>query len=436
MSTSDRDYLDTLRGLSDRLVAAQQPIRVLDAIAWDDGVREAFFAGGCAQEPPVDAGYYRGRPLRFDPRETERVFEGIERDVERRLGTQDAAARVMLRMCREYETVVEMLEARGTRRFPALAAALYGRATDPLLPGQPTLEDLATELDAALDAIDHSIFEERNPRDLSTEQAVEILQERLDETMRFDGAEGREGLRVRVTVDDGIVADAAAGSNTIKLRGGAKFSRQELALLEAHEGWVHVGTTLNGRAQPACTFLGKGTPATAVTQEGLAVLVEVTSLRSHPARLRRVTDRIHAIRMAEQGASFLEVFRTFTGWGRSEREAWSLTARVFRGGLPEAGPFPKDLSYSRGFVLIYNFMRLAIRRGRIDRIPLLFTGKVVLEEIALLAELVERRVVVPPRFLPPVFADLSALVSWMAYSNFMNRIDLSRAEASFAALLE
>ena len=112
-----------------------------------------------------------------------------------------------------------------------------------------------------------------------------------------------------------------------------------------------------------------------------------------------------------------------------------MCARIFRGGLPTAGPFSKDLSYSKGFVLIYNFLRLAIRRGRMDRIPMLFVGKLVLEEVGLIADLVERGVVTAPRFLPPVFADPSALVSWMAYSNFLNRIDLSRAEASFAEIL-
>jgi len=426
---AEPEYLEALRQLSDRVVAAQQPIRVLDGVAWDASVRDAFFAGRCRRPPPVDADYYRARPLGFDPAATIARFAGIERDAESRLGAEDPAARILVRMCREYEVVVEMLEARGTPRFAPLAAKLYGRATDPVLPGQPTLVDLADVLDHALDRIDTSVFLQRSPRDLSTEETVAMLQRRLDETMRVDG------MGVRVTVDDGIVADAAAGSDYIKLRAGKAFSRQEVDLLEAHEGWVHVGTTLNGRAQPVCTFLGKGTPATSVTQEGLAVLVEVTSLRSHPARLRRITDRIRAIHMAERGASFLDVFAAFLDLGRTPEEAWAVTARIYRGGLPEAGPFPKDLSYSRGFVLLYNFLRLVTRWGLLDRIPLLFVGKLVLEEIGLLARLADAGVVAPPRFLPPVFADPSALVSWLACSNFMHEVDLARAETSFAELL-
>jgi hypothetical protein len=42
-----------IRRLSDRLVAAQRPFRILDAIKWDDDIELAFFAGGCRQQPPV-----------------------------------------------------------------------------------------------------------------------------------------------------------------------------------------------------------------------------------------------------------------------------------------------------------------------------------------------------------------------------------------------
>jgi len=255
------------------------------------------------------------------------------------------------------------------------------------------------------------------------------LQERLDRV--FFGPEDR----VRVSVSDGIVADAAAGSDYIKLRKDALFSERDLRLLEVHEGWVHVGTTINGRAQPTCTFLSKGTPSTTITQEGLAMLVEVVSFSSHPARLRRVTDRIRAIGMAEQGASFLEVFRRLRDEGRGEDEAYATCARVFRGSTPDGGPFTKDLSYSKGFVLIYNFIRLAVRRGRLDRIPLLFCGKLALDDVATLAELVEQGLVVRPRFLPPFLADMSALTAWMAYSNFFNRLNLATVEAEFTPLL-
>ena len=90
---------------------------------------------------------------------------------------------------------------------------------------------------------------------------------------------------VRVRLSDGIVADSAAGSDYIKIRSDARFTEREVRLLEVHEGWVHLGTTLSGQNQPVCTFLSKGPPSSTITQEGLAVLMEILAFASHPGRV-------------------------------------------------------------------------------------------------------------------------------------------------------
>ena len=46
-------YESMVRTLSDRLVEAQRPIRILDAIKWDDDVERAFFARGGRELPSV-----------------------------------------------------------------------------------------------------------------------------------------------------------------------------------------------------------------------------------------------------------------------------------------------------------------------------------------------------------------------------------------------
>ena len=204
---------------------------------------------------------------------------------------------------------------------------------------------------------------------------------------------------------------------------------------EVHEGWVHLGTTLNGQHQPVCTFLSKGPPSSTITQEGLAVITEIFAFASHPARVRRLTNRIEGVAMAEAGANFLEVYHYFLEEGYDSRESYQHTMRIFRGSLPEGcGPFTKDLCYSKGFVLIYNFIRLAVSRGMVRRVPLLFCGKTTLADIKILAQLVDEGLVVPPRFLPPQFADLHALSAWMCYANFLNRLSLKRIEDDYAGL--
>jgi hypothetical protein len=35
-------YLTEVKTLSDRIVTAQQPIRILDSVKWDDSIKQAF----------------------------------------------------------------------------------------------------------------------------------------------------------------------------------------------------------------------------------------------------------------------------------------------------------------------------------------------------------------------------------------------------------
>jgi hypothetical protein len=138
---------------------------------------------------------------------------------------------------------------------------------------------------------------------------------------------------------------------------------------------------------------------------------------------------------AEQGGNFLDVYRFFMEQGIGEQESYSNAARIFRGSTPEGAPFTKDLSYNKGFIMIYNYMRLAVRKGMLNRIPLLFCGKTTLEDVRTLAQYVEEGIVVPPRFLPPQIADLNGITAWMSYSNFLNRLDLGRIQDDYASIL-
>ena len=260
------------------------------------------------------------------------------------------------------------------------------------------------------------------------EAAVAYLQGKMD-------AYFGKGV-VTVKLSDGVVSDAAAGADYIKVRQGARFSQRDLDILEVHEGWVHIGTTMNGVLQPVATFLAKGTPSCTVSQEGLAIIQEIFTFKSMPARIQRLTDRVEAIRMAEEGADFLEVYRALLQRHGDERAAYQTTQRAFRGSLPKGcGPFTKDVSYHRGFILLYNFIRLAVRQGLASRIPHLFLGKIRLSDLGILHQLLEDGVVVPPRYLPPPYTDLRGVSAWMCYSNFLNTISLARAEEDYAAIL-
>lgn len=421
-------YENLIRRLSDRLVEAQRPIRILDAVKWDDTVEQAFFAQQCRELPPVTREYYQARPLAFDFDAKLTELHAIERDVRRQLGGFNLAGQIMARMCREYREVVHMLSNRGTRVFAESSQRLYGSASDSFHANDLTLSDLGRMTSDTLDNLGRETVFGREEPTLDAGAALRVLAEQL-------GAYFQDAALVRVKLSDGIVADAAAGSDYIKLRRDARFSRRELRLLEVHEGWVHLGTTLNGQLQPVCTFLSKGPPSSTITQEGLAVMMEIIAFASHPGRVRRLTNRIEGVALAEAGANFLDVFRYFQNEGYEPRECYQNSMRIFRGSLPDGcGPFTKDLSYSKGFVQIYNYIRTAVGRGMVQRLPLLFCGKTNLADVKLLDQLVDEGIVVPPRFLPPQFADPHALTAWMCYANFFNRQSVQRVEDDYAAL--
>lgn len=423
------NYKQTLRDLSERIVAAQRPIRILDHIKWEPSIQEEFFRNGARELPKVNADYYGSRPLGFDPAKKRQEFHDIERDITRSLGQFNSLGGIMRRMCREYIQVVRMLEGRGSDEFGAISEELYGSASDAFHEGGPTLADLGKLLGDAIASIDKSALLKPEEKTISGEQAVEILQQRLNHAFRES-----EGT-VRVKVSDGILADAAAGADYIKIRKEAKFNERDLRVLEVHEGWVHLGTTLNGTLQPICTFLSKGPPSSTITQEGLAILMEIICFASYPSRLRRLANRIRAVDLAEKGGDFLDVYRFFLEQELPEQESYANAARIFRGSTPQGRPFTKDLSYNKGFIMIYNYMRLAVRKGMLDRIPLLFCGKTTLEDVRTLSQFVEEGIVTPPRFLPPQIADLNAITAWMCYSNFLNRLDLGRIQDDYAAIL-
>lgn len=425
-------YEDAVRELSDAIVDAQAPVRVLNAIKWDEPVRDAFFATGFREQPTTPDGqdwadWYAARDLGVDLDAARDRFVDIEMAINASLGTTSPIAQLLKQTCEQYRLTLDLLEARGTEGFGPLAAQLYGTTDDVFHAGGPTVADLADQFRSALSWISEVPIDERDEKTIDGDEAVKLLQERLDRSMG-------PGV-VDVVTDDGIVADAAAGSSYIKLRVDAMFSERQLEQLESHEGWVHVGTSANGLAQPVCTFLGKAPPRVNVTQEGLATLTEILSLTSHPARLLRIADRIDAIALANQGATFVDVFEHFRTGGMDEDECYQLTMRVFRGSTPTGLPFTKDLGYGKGLVLTYAYMRIAIRTGRLDRIPVLFCGKVDINHMGIINGLFDEGLIEPPAFLPEVFRDVNALAAQVAFSRFLRDLDFDRLAADYSPLL-
>ena len=151
----DTKYHQVIRNLSEKIVAAQRPIRILDALKWNSAVENGFFKSGCKELPNVRGPeFYAENPLKFDPDKKIDEFNEIERDIRRELGQFNSVGAIMQRMCREYSTVVEMLNARGKPNFTRYAQQLYGSADDAFYAGAPTLTDLAILISNTLSCIE------------------------------------------------------------------------------------------------------------------------------------------------------------------------------------------------------------------------------------------------------------------------------------------
>ncbi len=429
MTSSESGELEIIQELSQRMVDAQRKIRILDSIKWDDSIKQNFFKNKGQKLPAVDKAYYEKKPLPFDVNEKQEEFRLILRDAQNQLGQYSTITRLIRRQCDEYCRATQMLACRGTPGFSELAMELYGSPDDVFYAGGPRMSHMGTLLFDALTDLNVQLQSDADIKRHTPQQAQSILEARLGHF--FDKHPGH----VTVMVSDGMVADASAGADTIKLNHSAMFSDRDLRYLEVHEGWVHVGTTLNGDMQPYCFFLSKGSPSSSVIQEGLAVITEIVTFSSYPGRMLKITNRVIALDKVRQGADFLDIYRYFIDCGMSPDNSYYQAVRIFRGSTPTGGPFTKDLSYAKGFILIYNYMRFAISQGHVESIPLLFTGKLVLDDLPLLRELQERGLLTPPVYLPPPFRDLAALSAWMSFSLYLNQFDLGEIQKNFRFLL-
>ena len=411
---SDLKYKNTILDLSLLLNAAQKPIQILDAVKWNDDIEDMIIAKKFKEMPKID---YRDRPLKYDPEKKLQEFKELRLKIMKELGAQDPLGAILIRNCLQYEDVVRMLMSRGKEEFYNYSKKLYGSPTEVMNDGKTKLSDLASLMNTLLNSLDQTHLGNAFERTMTAEMVVEQLTLRLEKFFA--------GENIKIKLSDGIISDASAGADYIKIKSGMMFSSKDLDIFEVHEGWVHLGTTLNGVNQPYAKWLSKGPPCSTVTQEGLAVIMELFNFALFPKRAKRLNDRLIACQMAEEGANLLEVIEFFRNKGQEDHQAVRNAGRIFRGASLEGGtPFTKDITYLKGFVMIYNFMRTTIKEGRADLIPFLFAGKVTLEDLPVLYDYHKEGVITLPKYLPPQIRDLNGLAVWMAFSNFLNRMKL------------
>jgi uncharacterized protein (TIGR02421 family) len=420
-------YKEKVKRLSQRIVEAQKPIRILDSLKWDPSIEQELKKSRFRTMPKIESDYYQSMDLGFDPEKKTEELQDIIREIQLTLGTEDPLGRLLTEVAEQYIDVVQLILARGTKQFWEYSKKLYGSPKDKVFEDDHSIYQLGQSLYSILNGVDPHVLGPVSLQTYTAGETVQILNQRFQ---AFFG----DGL-VKAIISDGILADAAAGGDVVKIKESAKFNSRQIDVLEVHEGWVHVGTTQNGNLQNVAKWLSKGPPRCSATQEGLAVMMEIFTFRSFPKRARAINDRILGIDKAEDGANILELIEFYRTEGYTEDEAIVNARRVFRGGLLEGGaPFTKDISYCKGFVENYNFMRAAIQSGKPYLIPFLFVGKLHLDDIPLLYQKYKEGIIDPPHFLPSQFKDLNGMAVWMSFSNFLSMIDLKRVQEHYDRL--
>lgn len=421
-------YKEKLKHLSARLVELQRPIRLLDAVKWDPKVFEDLKKSKYKELPKVDVETYEKNSLGFQPEQKLAELADLQKEMETEIGSEDSLAKILIESCREYQDLVRMLLVRGKPEFYEFSKRLYGSPKDVFFGSKATVKDLGLHLYNILSTADDSTLGDSRAEFVDAHTAVADLNERFSQYF--------PGENVRVLAENEMLADASASARTIKLKESTKFMKRDVDILEVHEGWAHMGTTINGYEQKIAKWLYKGPPRVSATQEGLAILMEIFSFVSSPKRARKINDRVLAIDKAEDGADFLEVLEYFRTEGYEEDDSLIATQRVFRGGLVGGGhPFTKDISYCKGFVENYNFIRACIQAGKSEMVPFLFVGKVNVQDIPAIYHKYKEGIIDPPKYLPPVFRDLNSLVVWMSFLNFLSAADMSSAQDAYRQLI-
>jgi len=215
-------------------------------------------------------------------------------------------------------------------------------------------------------------------------------------------------LSYGLKVEDNMIANALVSGTNIKVNRHARLSLSDTNALAHHEIGVHLVTTLNARQQPL-KVLEIGNPLNTMTQEGLAILSEYLSDNLTIKRLKILALRVVAVESMIKEKSFRKTFLMLKEeYGASSQTSFAVCARIYRG-----GGFVKDYLYLQGF------HKMLIAYESEANFKYLLSGKTSIDYLPQISRLIEKGILMPPKFISPVFeqpADLSEVKQYIAHA--------------------
>jgi uncharacterized protein (TIGR02421 family) len=334
----------------------------------------------------------RLRPLEFEPDLVRRELYELEIE-----NVTDPALHTLFRAKRdEMARQITALEDRDTSRFVYGSLQLYGGITKPL--------------GAAADAL----LEKIPPQAPSTSSvtAGAFAEAARAEFERYQATYPDFPVHIELRDD---IAELMVSFGRLFIPEASSVRADRVEPLLHHEIGTHVVTYQNGARQPL-KLLTIGLPGYDETQEGLAVLAEYLVGGLDPRRLRVLAARVIAIRRMLDGADFLEIFELLhTEHKIPARTAWSIAIRVVVG-----GGSVKDAIYLRGITRILDY----IAEG--SSLDVLFVGKLSLDHVPLIQDLLDRDVLQQPWVRP----------RWLDLPGAKERLDRVRGGLAVTELYE
>ncbi len=406
-----KNLISTLKEASDVFKACAKKSKILAALAWNPEMVYEFFQ---KKESVLPSPTYS-----IDKKEISSLLE-LLKALEPKIQGEHPMLAWLRRTLESYQQGLSLLIEIETDRFFEISTQMYGNSKTKLFKGETTNLDLSRAISHRISVCSLNDIGESFIQKSAIEFAVS-LEERIKKRIPT--------IPLKVEVTDIIASKVVAGMNRVKLRKDARFSELELDALWNHEVESHCLTAHNGNRHPHCDFLSAGGPRTTMTQEGLAVFYEVYAHTMSQLRFLSLCNRVEAVSLVENGASFIDLYRWYKDRTDSPLEAFFNTQRIFRGAkLSGGGPFTKDVVYLPGLLSVYNFLKFAVKNQNRLLLETLVCGRMSLEDVSTLAWLRTHGIIEPPHFIPDWLKNWEGLLSFFSLTAVFDGLDLSNVQ--------